>query len=167
MSTPDATPAGPALRYYGPLVGAWSGPFFFALRGDRAAAPLLVRLFALFARLGARMATTLAPGSAPHSFRHTTRVRVLGVEVYRTEEQFVIDEGGARFEVEGTQGALLARSVAYRCDGEVAADATGATYRLSFMGAPLVQRTQLMGGELELRQETAFSEGRVVLSRRG
>jgi hypothetical protein len=159
--------ASPNLRYYRPLVGRWAGDFDLTVR-DRAAlsrTSLLTRLVGLAARLSgrARMATTLAE-LAPDRFHHTTRVRSLGLALLRSDETITLDGDGRGFVIEGWQ-QLLWRREAYRGTGTITADAQGAHYALTWLGAPLDQTTRIEAGGLLLTQRTAWSWGRVLLVR--
>ncbi|MGC5204359.1 hypothetical protein ACPXA8_27660, partial [Klebsiella pneumoniae] len=87
---------------------------------------------------GTRMSTTLAK-DGDDAFVHTTRVTLLGMPVYSTRERIVIDGGGRSFTMTGTQGAL-GTAETYEAHGEIADDAKGATYQITFYGAELTQR---------------------------
>jgi hypothetical protein len=168
----------PALRYYRALVGAWRGRFSFevtdprALRSEPLAVRLRVRSYALAQRLGGPdwMSTTLAaapegPGAA---FVHTTRVHRLGVTLFSGSERFALEEGGRTFAVTGTQRSwpALGAGERYSGDGEIDAAATGATYRLRWLGAALLQTTAIVPEGLLLTQETRWSRAQVLLVRR-
>ena len=167
---------GPALRYYRALAGEWRGRFSFELT-DRAAlqrAPPAVRLrlggFGLAQRWSGPdwMSTTLTESVDGGAFLHTTRVHRLGVTLFASNEWFAPGADGRTFRVTGTQRPWpsLGAGAPYDGDGEVAADASGAVYRLPFLGAALVQRTTLVPEGLLLTQETRWSRARVLLVRR-
>jgi hypothetical protein len=167
----------PALRYYRALVGAWQGRFSFeltdrvALRAEPVAVRLRVAGYALAQRLAGPdwMSTTLAPApeDGAGAFLHTTRVRRLGVTLFSGGERFALRDDGRSFAVAGTQRSwpTLGAGERYSGDGEIDAAASGATYRLRWLGAPLLQRTAIVPEGLLLTQETRWSRAQVLLVR--
>ena len=168
----------PALRYYRALVGAWSGRFTLTITDPRAfregAAPWLTKLglapVALVPRLGvATMATTLQPqgdGDSP-TFRHTTRVSRWGVTLFATDEVISLGDDGRSIHMSGSQRMGPGGAEPYESEGEVDEAATRATYRILWVGEPLVQRTAIVPEGLELSQETRWSRAMVLLRRVG
>lgn len=163
--------ASPSVRYYRSLVGRWSGSFELRVK-DRDALgrqPLFARLVGMAVRLDgrARIATTLA-AQAPDRFLHTTRVTRFGLPLLRSRETITLAPDGISFVIEGWQ-RFLWRHDPYRGEGQITADASGAHYPITWLGAPMTQTTRIEGPEgqpsLRLLQQTVWSEGQVLLKR--
>ncbi len=178
MANAAAVPASDssALRYYGSLVGAWSGRFAFTitdaalLSAEPFAVKLPVRASVLIARVvGAlRMSTTLRPSpDDARAYVHTTLAVSMGIVLYETREIITVLADGRSFTVSGTQRPWprIGKGAPYEGRGEVNADADAATYFLPWYGKELVQRTQIVPKGLSLSQETIWSRGEVVLER--
>jgi hypothetical protein len=160
---------GPALRYYGSLVGRWSGRFEMTVTSSSAlrGAAFPVRILATMIRLfggAAQMHTTLAPEGA--GFRHTTRVTKWGVRVFVTEEVISLQGDGRGLRMKGEQRRRFGAAEGYEAHGEIDETATRATYHLRWAGAEMTQRTAIVEEGLELTQETAWSRGYVLLRRK-
>lgn len=108
--------------------------------------------------------TTLAGGD--RSYRHTTRVRAWGVEAFTTEEHIELSDDGRTLRMSGVQRLRLGRPEAYEATGSIDETATRATYELTWLGGPLVQRTRIVSEGLELTQDTAWSHAEVLLIRK-
>jgi len=164
-----ATPAndGPVHRYYRALEGQWSGTLTLtitdpvALRGY----PLSTRAMMTFSRLlgPVLMQTTLAASGA--AYRHTTRVSRAGIPLFVTSEIISPGDDGRSLRMSGEQRTSIGAVERYDADGEVDDSATRATYRIPWLGAPLVQRTRIVDEGLELTQETPWSRAEVLLRR--
>jgi hypothetical protein len=159
------------LRYYESLTGAWTSRFSFRVTDGRALRArglfvwLQLRMFAVAAAMGTRMSTTLSRTKDANTFRHTTRVSLLGFTLYVTEEDITLGEDGTAFTMTGIQRVSMAKSEPYAGNGAVSDDAQGATYHVPFYGADLTQRTLKKDGGLLLTQETEFSKASVHLMR--
>jgi hypothetical protein len=160
--------AGPASRYYVSLVGSWEGRFRVRItnRAELARLPMLTWLTGNAAHLsGAMWMQTTLEGEG-RSFRHTTRVSAWGIESFTTEERIELADDGRSLRMTGTQTRRLARPGHYDAKGSIDEAATRATYELTWLGSPLVQRTRIVPEGLELTQETAWSHAEVLLARR-
>lgn len=169
---PGVTSSGPATRYYDSLLGAWHGAFRFrvtdpaAIDGARSPRALLRAMSLASRELGpATFATTLSAGERAGEYLHTTRVSMFGIPALTTSERIVVAADGSSITMTGEQIAGLSRG-RYDADGEVDGDALGATYRIAWLGAALVQRTRVTELGLSLVQQTPFSRAEVLLRRR-
>lgn len=167
---------GPALRYYSSLVGAWSGTFALTVRERRAIpalhAPfpvkLALRAIGLLPVLGrSTMSTTLAPVGGPEerTFLHTTRVSSVGITLYETRETIRVHEDERTFDMSGEQRALFGPTEPYASEGAIDDEAKRATYRIPWLGEPLLQETEIQSSGLRLTQTTDFSRAEVLLAR--
>ena len=155
---------GPAHRYYASLVGAWSGRFDLQVTDREAmrSAPFPARASARLASPlgGYSMSTTLA--GTGRDWHHTTRVEKFGLTLFTSDETIAIADDGRSFRITGVQHPLVGPEERYEGPGEIDPSASGATYRITWAGAPLQQRTAILPEGLQLTQETAW----VVLLRR-
>ena len=161
----------PSRAYYGRLTGQWTGRFQLSVVRPEAvgATSLLTRIVALVARWsGSASMTTTLQEETPNRFQHTTRVTRFGFPLLASSESITLDADGRSFVIEGWQRFLWLREP-YRAVGQVLDDASGATYPISWLSAPMEQTTAIEGPTewptLRLRQSTAWSEGEVLLSR--
>lgn len=152
------------LAYYRSLVGAWAGEVRFAFTGWPTG--LANRVHALVLRLlgHVRMETTLAEVSDTE-FAHTTRVRRLGLTLFRSEERILLDPDGTRFVLRGLQRDFPGWP-SRPLEAHGSATRTGATYHFEILGAPMEQVTAIVPDGLALTQVTAFSRAETVLGRR-
>jgi hypothetical protein len=161
------------------MVGRWSGRLTLVIT-DRAALAsasmsafdrLIWRLTALAERIfGAPwFETSVAPaeGVASDVVVHTTRVRSLFLTMVRGTEILTLDPDGRRFTMSGEHRFLWTPWRTRRVEGvgEVDADAEGASYSLSYLGAPIVQKTRVVGRALAITQTSAFGRSEVRLER--
>ena len=161
----------PNLRYYRALVGRWSGRFELRVTDGNALAqqPLFTRLVGFTARFGgrAKIATTLDE-AGPDRFLHTTRVTRFGLTLLRSRETIALSSDGSTFIIQGWQ-RFLWRHDPYRGEGQITADASGAHYPITWLGAPMTQTTRIEGPDnepsLRLVQQTVWSAGEVLLKR--
>lgn len=178
-SSPRATlasvaPQGPAERYYRRLAGVWAGELQLA-RADLGAlvgAPLPLGLKLRWAAQGlgaralgpARLSTFLRPGPDGDHL-HGTRLRRGGLILFSSEERIRVHPDGRAITMTGRMSfwPWLQRSEPYEAQGEVDAAGLGARYRIPFLGAELVQTTELVSDGLVLRQDTPWSQGSVRL----
>lgn len=161
-----------ALRYYTSLVGRWEGSFRLQVT-DRLALrrrPTLTRWTGFLASVSGpmRMRTTLEAqrGEGATTFFHTTEVSSWGVTSFTTEETITLDDDGVGLAMTGVQRVRLAGTTPYESRGSVDESGTRATYHLTWLGGPLVQRTRIVPEGLELTQDTDWSRGEVLLVRR-
>ena len=158
---------GPAFDYYRALEGSWLGTLAFKVTSLRTAAKFGARtgVAALLGQLGSStsMATTLRASGG--GFVHTTRVTASGVTVFETSEHITIGDAGRSIRMAGAQHPRVGPRERYEADGEVDADAMGVTYRIPWMGSPMLQRTARVDEGLELTQETPWSRASVLLRR--
>jgi hypothetical protein len=177
MQALDAEP--PHRRYYLACVGRWRGAFVIESVDWRAfwAAPLrwwdrwsALSFFLWPARiLGAlRLETRVALTDAPNLVQHELRVSQWGVTLFASRETLALAENGADVALAGEQRMLpalwRARDLG-EAQAQVDANATGASYRLVWLGVPMQQTTRLDDDGLDLVQRTAFSTVRVRLRR--
>jgi len=99
------------------------------------------------------------------SFRHTTRVRVWGLESFTTEERIELADDGRSLRMTGVQTPRFGRPERYEASGSIDETATRATYEITWLGCSLVQRTRIVPEGLELTQDTAWSHAEVLLRR--
>lgn len=130
-----------------------------------AGSPASARATLLLARVAGslRMDTTLA--AAGPGFVHTTRVSKLGLLVYETSERIVLGADGRSLRMSGEQRPRVGPAEPYEATGVIDETATCAEYRIPWMGAEMVQSTAVVQEGLELRQETPWSRGYVLLAR--
>lgn len=174
MERRDLGKSSAASRYYGRLLGAWSGPFTFALTNrvalrNSGAPRFTIEGMALLARVTGRsvLSTTLRRGDDEgRLFIHTTRLSKWGITAFESQEEISIDPDGRSLRMAGEMGFGGSRSP-YESLGEIAEDAEGATYRIPWLGVMMIQATRIHDDarELELTQTTDFSFGRVRLVR--
>jgi hypothetical protein len=160
--------AAPAPRYYASLVGSWEGRFRIRItnRAELARLPVLTRLTGNAAHLaGAMWMQTTLEGEG-RSFRHTTRVSAWGLESFTTEETIELADDGRSLRMTGVQTPRFGKPEHYDASGSIDETATRATYEITWLGGPLVQRTRIIAEGLELTQDTAWSHGEVLLERR-
>lgn len=152
----------PAHRYYGALLGAWSGPYRVELT-NAAALPVQARLaLTVLARLPApRFSTTLLHDGG--RFAHTTRVTSLGLPLLASREAIVPGGDGRSVRLEGVMGSLVLRP--YTAVGEVDEDAAGASYRIPWSALVLEQRLTVTSEGLALEHRTPGSVARALLQR--
>jgi hypothetical protein len=160
--------APPAPRYYASLVGSWEGRFRVRVtsREELARLPALTRLVGNAAQLAGSMWMQTTLDGEGRSFRHTTRVRAWGVEAFTTEENIELSDDGRSLRMTGTQTPRFGKPEHYDASGSVDETATRATYEITWLGCPLVQRTRIVPEGLELTQDTAWSHAEVLLRRR-
>jgi hypothetical protein len=113
--------------------------------------------------LGLAMATTLVEAE---EVLHTTRLRWLGVTVFRSEEGFALGPDGRSGAMSGRVWVLGLPVGGYRGALEVDEDAAGATYRFRLLGGDVLQITRVEGeGALRVRQTLPWGVGEVLLRR--
>lgn len=160
--------AAPAPRYYTSLVGAWEGRFRIRItsRPELARLSLATRFLANAAHLAGAMSMKTTLEGAGRSFRHTTHVSAFGLEQFTTDETIELDSDGRTFRMSGVQRPRVGKPETYDAHGSIDETATRATYEITWLGCPLVQRTRIVPEGLELTQDTAWSHAEVLLRRR-
>jgi hypothetical protein len=158
----------PAPRYYTSLVGAWEGRFRIRItsRPELARLPLATRFIGNAAHLAGAMSMKTTLDGEGRSFRHTTHVSAFGLEQFTTDEAIELDSDGRTFRMSGVQRPRVGKPETYDAHGSIDETATRATYELTWLGCPLVQRTRIVTEGLELTQDTSWSHGEVLLARR-
>lgn len=160
--------AAPASRYYASLVGSWEGSFRVRItnRAELSRLPMLTWLTGNAAHLsGAMWMQTTLEGEG-RSYRHTTRVRAWGVTSFTTEEDIELADDGRTLRMTGVQTPRFGKAERYDATGSIDEGATRATYEITWLGSPLVQRTRIVTEGLELTQDTSWSHAEVLLARR-
>ncbi len=108
-----------------------------------------------------RMQTTVdCSTSAQGHVRHTTRLRMWGLELFRSTEFFDLHEDGLRLGVRGERWTWPGlRSDFVGSSGEVSPDGRSASYRFPWFGAELTQRTRIVEGGCDIEQSTGWGGG--------
>jgi hypothetical protein len=169
----------PAYRYYRAMRGRWRGGYRLEITdwsGFRAA-PMtsmdrlrLLLMHFLPKLLGPFTLTTTVdlPGLARGEVRHTTRTTKWGTPLFRSEETLQLDDDGRSLTMRGPQRLwplLWPPRNFGAARGEINAGATGATYRIPWIGGEMVQRTQVVPEGLALSQENPWFQAAVTLRR--
>lgn len=167
----------PAQRYYRSLRGDWSGRLDFSIT-DRAALaaaelPARARLGWMFHGIAARrwgavlMVTSLQEVDAQQHL-HTTRITKGPIVLLSSEERISLETDGSSLTMRGEMQLWpsLGRPLRYEAHGEISPDASGACYRIPFLGTELMQTTRVLNEGLSLLQQTPWSQAKAVLKRR-
>ena len=164
----------PTLTYYRAMCDRWRG--VLALRitdwrtfwGAGLAFADRFRIASMALLPGGATIATSVEERSEDEFLHTTRVSWLGITFYASEEILRLDPDGRRATIEIT-ARLWPRLRALRELGigsvEVDEQATGAGYRMPWLGVELRQQTRIAGRELDVVQETDWSRAKVRLRR--
>ena len=97
---------------------------------------------------------------------NTTHVSAFGLEQFTTDETIELDPDGRTFRMSGVQRPRIGKPEAYDAKGSIDDTATRATYEITWLGCPLVQRTRIVTEGLELTQDTSWSHAEVLHRRR-
>ena len=159
-----------SLRYYGSLIGDWSGTLVMRVTDPDALGrtDTMTRLMGLYARVDGRvtMATTLRRAADTElAFDHTTTVSRLGLTTLRSQERIVLAPDGLTGTIRGMHHVTLRPDEPYEGTISFGDDALTATYRFTWMHAPMEQHTRIVAEGLQLTQETAWSHHEVLLRR--
>lgn len=166
----------PALAYYRPLVGAWTGVYEVARTalagGERPALGLLDRLrIASLPWLRpfpgpARFDTTVAL-VGPTEVLHTTHVRLRGITLLASEETIRVGPDGRDFTMQGRQRMMPTpwRVRSFEGRGRIHDDSRGASYAFDWLGLTMLQEARADGDVVTLEQRTPGTYGRQVLHR--
>lgn len=165
----------PSDRYYAACEGSWAAPLTLVVTEPTA----VLRAMGLLDGLGllalawwprwlgrVLLHTTVQP-LANRQVRHTTTVRWLGLPVVHSNELLSLEADGVRLRMHGTTRMLLMpwRRLPVRGSGQIAADASRATYRLEWMGAEIIQESTRLADTVELSQSGPGYHARESLQR--
>lgn len=151
--------------YFQACIGRWRCPVDMQITDVSA----LRRAMGLFNMLGLWLMSVWPPWlgrfylettvDMPHSAEvlHTTVVRWLGLPLLSTKERLVLHENGVNFSLSGEGHSLMAPWYRDLMEGQGSIDpsATKGSYRLIWMGSPLIQSTVRDGDQVTLILEGA------------
>jgi hypothetical protein len=173
------TTDGPAHRYYRAMQGRWRGDYRLEITDFTAfqAAPMtrmdrirLLLMHLLPKLLGPFSLTTSVDVLRIESGEvlHTTRTTKWGTPLFRSEETLRLAQDGRTLTMRGPQRfAPLLWPLRDFGDahGEINGAATGATYRIPWIGGEMVQRTSVVPAGLELSQDSPWFHATATLRR--